>query len=54
MIPSRGLARVEPSGSEIIAFAAAEGALAADGGGSNSPYALALLRYFGDLASMSG
>ena len=41
----RGLARVEPSGETLIAFAAKEGTLASDGEDRNSPYSRALLRH---------
>ena len=39
----RGLARVEPSGETLIAYAAKEGTVASDGAGRNSPYSEALL-----------
>ena len=39
----RGLARVEPSGETLVAYAAKEGTVAADGAGRNSPYSEALL-----------
>ena len=39
----RGLARVEPSGETLVAYAAKEGTVAADGSGRNSPYTAALL-----------
>ena len=39
----RGLARVEPSGETLVAYAAKEGTVAADGEGRNSPYTSALL-----------
>ena len=39
----RGLARVEPSGATLVAYAAKEGTIAADGEGRNSPYTTALL-----------
>jgi len=39
----RGLAKVEPRGTTLVAYAAREGTLAADGTGRNSPYATALL-----------
>ena len=39
----RGLARVEPSGDTLVAYAAKEGTVAADGEGRNSPYSAALL-----------
>ena len=41
----RGLARVEPSGETLVAYAAKEGTVAADGAGRNSPYSAALLRH---------
>ena len=41
----RGLARVEPSGETLVAYAAKEGTVAADGEGRNSPYSAALLRH---------
>ena len=41
----RGLARVEPSGETLIAYAAKEGTLAADGAGRHSPYTQALLAH---------
>ncbi len=41
----RGLARVEPTGETLVAYAAKEGTQAADGEGRNSPYTTALLRY---------
>jgi uncharacterized caspase-like protein len=40
----RGLARVEPTGSVLVAYAAKDGTTAADGGGRNSPFTSALLR----------
>ena len=40
----RGLARVEPSRATLVAFAAKEGTLAADGTDGNSPFAAALAR----------
>lgn len=40
----RGLARVEPEGDILIAYAAREGAVASDGDGGNSPYTSALVR----------
>ena len=39
----RGLARIEPSGETLVAYAAKEGTVAADGKGRNSPYSTALL-----------
>ena len=41
----RGFARVEPTGSVLVAFAARDGTTAADGTGSNSPFTAALLRH---------
>ena len=41
----RGLARVEPSGETLVAYAAKEGTVAADGEDRNSPYSAALLRH---------
>ena len=41
----RGLARVEPAGATLIAYAAREGTVAADGEGRNSPYSRALLAH---------
>ena len=41
----RGLARVEPSGETLVAYAAKEGTVASDGDGRNSPYSEALLRF---------
>ena len=41
----RGLARVEPSGATLVAYAAKEGTVAADGEGRNSPYSRALLAH---------
>ena len=40
-----GLARVEPAGETLVAYAAKEGTVAADREGRNSPYSEALLRY---------
>jgi hypothetical protein len=42
---TRGLGRVEPSGSVLVAFAAREGTVADDGTGRNSPFTTALLRH---------
>lgn len=39
----RGLARVEPGANEVVAYAAREGTVAADGEDGNSPYAKALI-----------
>ncbi len=41
----RGLARVEPAGETLVAYASKEGTVAADGGGRNSPYSAALLEH---------
>ena len=41
----RGLARVEPAGEFLVAYAAKGGSLAADGKGRNSPYSTALLAH---------
>ena len=41
----RGLARVEPSGETLVAYAAKEGTVASDGEGRNSPYSAALLAH---------
>ena len=41
----RGLARVEPAGETLVAYAAKEGTVAADGEGRNSPYSEALLSH---------
>ncbi len=41
----RGLARVEPGGSVLVAFAARDGTVADDGTGRNSPFTTALLRH---------
>jgi regulation of enolase protein 1 (concanavalin A-like superfamily) len=40
---SRGLARIEPGSSTLVAFSAKEGTTAEDGDGRNSPFATALL-----------
>ena len=41
----RGLARVEPAGETLVAYAAKGGTVAADGEGRNSPYSAALLAH---------
>ena len=41
----QGLARVEPSGETLVAYAAKGGTVASDGTGRNSPYTEALLKY---------
>ena len=44
----RGLARVSPAGSDtLVAYAAKEGTIAADGDGEHSPYTRALLKHIG-------
>jgi uncharacterized caspase-like protein len=40
----RGLARVEPSGGALVAYAARDGQVAEDGSQGHSPYTAALLR----------
>jgi formylglycine-generating enzyme required for sulfatase activity len=40
----RGLARVEPTGSVLVAYAAKDGTAASDGAGRNSPFTTALLQ----------
>jgi uncharacterized caspase-like protein len=42
---SRGLARIEPAGSVLVAYAAKDGTTADDGTGGHSPYSAALLKY---------
>ena len=41
----RGLARVEPAGETLVAYAAKENTVALDGDGRNSPYSAALLEH---------
>ena len=41
----RGLARVEPAGETLVAYASKEGTVASDGEGRNSPYSTALLNH---------
>jgi uncharacterized caspase-like protein len=41
----RGLARVEPEGGTIVAYAAKDGQIAADGSGTNSPFVAALVKH---------
>ena len=41
----QGLARIEPPGGTLVAYAAKDGELAQDGTGRNSPYTEALLRF---------
>lgn len=41
---SRGLARVEPDSGTLVLYAAKEGTLARDGGGANSPFAVAFAK----------
>jgi hypothetical protein len=42
---ARGLARIEPSGGVLVAYAARDGQVADDGEGSHSPFAEALLQH---------
>jgi uncharacterized caspase-like protein len=42
---TRGLARIEPKGEVLVAYAARAGTVAQDGGGKHSPYAEALLKH---------
>ena len=44
---TRGLARVQPKGNLLVAFAARDGTTANDGDGRNSPYTTALLQNIG-------
>src|SRR5262245_17952446 len=44
---TRGLARIEPRGDMLVAYAARAGTLAQDGAGRHSPYADALLKHMG-------
>ena len=44
----RGLARVEPTGVTLVAYAAAAGRTAADGSGRHSPYTAALLEHIAE------
>ena len=44
---TRGLARAEPTGNVLVAFAAREGMVADDGGTRNSPFTAALLEHIG-------
>ena len=41
----RGLTRIEPTGSVLVAYAAKDGTTAADGSGRNSPFTAALLKH---------
>jgi len=41
----RGLARVEPEGGTLVAFAAKDGQIAHDGSGTNSPFVAALVKH---------
>ena len=50
----RGLARVEPAGSTLVAYAAKGGTVAADGDGRNSPYTAALLAHLEEPGSRWG
>ena len=40
----RGLARAEPEGGTLVAYAAKDGAIALDGDGTNSPFVASLIR----------
>src|SRR5262249_3483399 len=40
----RGLARVEPDGGTLVAYAAKDGQIALDGDGTTSPFATALIK----------
>ena len=42
---SRGLAQVEPRGNVLVAYAAKDGTVAADGEGGNSPFTAAILQH---------
>jgi tetratricopeptide (TPR) repeat protein len=44
----QGLARIEPLGGTMIAYAARDGTVAQDGDGRHSPYAEALLKHMGE------
>jgi uncharacterized caspase-like protein len=41
----RGLARVEPEGGTLVAYAAKDGQIALDGNGANSPFVAALVKH---------
>jgi uncharacterized caspase-like protein len=41
----RGLARVEPEGGTLVAYAAKHGEIALDGSGTNSPFVAALVKH---------
>jgi uncharacterized caspase-like protein len=41
----RGLARIEPDGGTLVAYAAKDGEVALDGEGQNSPFVTALIRH---------
>ncbi len=43
----RGLARIEPEGGTLIAFAAKHGQIALDGDANNSPFVMSLLKHLG-------
>jgi len=45
---TRGLGRVEADGSEVIAYSAKEGTVAADGAGNNSPFTKSLLKHLAE------
>jgi uncharacterized caspase-like protein len=40
-----GLAKVEPEGATLVAYAAKEGHVALDGDGGNSPFVSAIIKY---------
>lgn len=44
----QGLAPIEPSHGEVVFYAARHGAIALDGAGENSPFALALVKHMGE------
>ena len=44
---SRGLARVEPDGGTLVAYAAKAGQVAQDGDGQTSPFVTALVKHIG-------
>lgn len=45
---TRGLARIEPTGAELVVYAARDGQVALDGDGENSPFVTALLQHLGE------
>ena len=44
----RGLARIEPDGGTLVAYAAREGQISRDGNGDHSPFTTAFLKYVVD------